>query len=78
MGARFEALFMSVLMAVSDLGCIFFVSYPLDLNNVYGCLRVNAWFGKYGESPACSAGILINFMNGQNGQVTLFFFRFSS
>ena len=34
-GARFEALSMGVLRAVSDLGCIFFfVSYPLNLNNV--------------------------------------------
>ena len=34
MGSRFKALCMGVLRAVSDLGCIFFVSYPLDLNNV--------------------------------------------
>ena len=35
MGARFEALYLGVLMAVSGLGCIFFVS--LDLNNVFIC-----------------------------------------
>ena len=35
MGARFEALCMGVLRAFSDLGCIFFVPYPLDLNNVH-------------------------------------------
>ena len=34
MGACFEALCMGVLRKVSDLGCIFFVSKPLDLNNV--------------------------------------------
>ena len=34
MGARFEALCMGVVRKVSDLGCIFFVSKTLDLNNV--------------------------------------------
>ena len=34
-GAPFEALYMGILMAASDLGCIFFFeSYPMEQNNV--------------------------------------------